>query len=191
MESKRRKRVRHYDEPGHAHFLTFSCYRRLPLLGKERSCLWLVQAIQQARVKHGFDLWAWVIMPDHVHLLIWPSAGTATAEILRSIKVPVARKALFYLRRQAPAYLKKLAYGKDHDREYRFWQAGPGYDKNVIEPAQVYELIEYIHQNPVKRGLAARATDWKWSSARAWEGWDDLLLSLDRESMPPMVHTER
>jgi len=68
---RRRKKVRHFDEPGHAHFLTFSCYGRLPLLGKDRSRGWLIEAIVAARQKHGFDLWAWVVMPKHVHLLIW------------------------------------------------------------------------------------------------------------------------
>ena len=65
-----RPKVTHYDIPGHAHFLTFSCYRRLPLLGKDRSRWWFVQALEKARRRHHFDPWAWVLMPEHVHLLI-------------------------------------------------------------------------------------------------------------------------
>ena len=58
--------------PGHAHELTFSCYQRYPFLKAERTCLWLVDAIQAARVKHNFDLWAYVFMPEHVHLIVRP-----------------------------------------------------------------------------------------------------------------------
>lgn len=66
-----RKKVKHYDN-GEPHFLKFSCYRRLPLLSKDQSCQWFVDALEDARESHGFHLWAWVIMPEHVHLLLWP-----------------------------------------------------------------------------------------------------------------------
>ena len=67
-----RKKIKHYDVPGHAHYLTFSCYRGLPLLSKDRTRVWFVEELAKARTKHHFDLWAWVIMPEHVHLLICP-----------------------------------------------------------------------------------------------------------------------
>ena len=61
-----RKKVQHFDEAADAHFLTFSCYRRLALLSKDRPRLWLVDAIDDARGKHRFDLWAWGFMPEAV-----------------------------------------------------------------------------------------------------------------------------
>jgi putative transposase len=48
----------------------------------------------------------------------------------------------------------------------RFWQEGPGYDRNLSSKETILAAIDYIHLNPVRRGLAARAIDWKWSSAR-------------------------
>jgi hypothetical protein len=69
------KKLRIYDEPGQAPFLIFSCYRRLPLLSKDRSRRWFGDALAPARLKHGFELWAWVIMPQHVHLLVCPKPG--------------------------------------------------------------------------------------------------------------------
>ena len=68
-----RKRCHRHDEPGHAHGLTFSCYRRLSLLSKDRTRRWLIEAIDEARSLAHFDLWAYVIMPEHVHILIVPS----------------------------------------------------------------------------------------------------------------------
>ena len=67
-----RKRCRRYDAPGDAHALTFSCYRRLPLLSRDRTREWLVEAIEQARACERFYLWAYVILPEHVHVLIRP-----------------------------------------------------------------------------------------------------------------------
>jgi len=62
---------------------------------------------------------------------------------------------------------------------YRFWQRGGGYDRNVWEPDTLRKMIEYIHDNPVRRGLVTRATDWPWSSARFNAGTGDAVLAMD------------
>ena len=66
------KRCRRWNWAGNAHELTCSCYRNRPFLSKERTCRYLIDAINASRVKHDFDLWAYVFMPDHVHLVIHP-----------------------------------------------------------------------------------------------------------------------
>jgi REP element-mobilizing transposase RayT len=68
-----RKLSPRYNDAGHTHALMFSCFRRQPFLSKDRSRQWMVDAIQRARETHRFHLWAWVIMPEHVHLLICPT----------------------------------------------------------------------------------------------------------------------
>jgi putative transposase len=178
------KKIRHFDEPGHAHFLTFSCYHRLPLLSRDRTRRWLIEAIDAARTKHGFDLWAWVIMPEHVHLLIWPKQSTdRVAGILADIKRPVGQKAISWLETNSPAFLAKLTV-KNRNRLYRrFWQAGPGQDRNVFDPAAAHDIVDYIHGNPVQRGLAASPEEWCWSSAAEWSGRSGILLGVDK-SMP-------
>jgi len=184
---KRRKQVQHFDEPGHAHFLTFSCYGRMALLGKDRTRLWLVDAIDEARAKHQFDLWAWVFMPEHVHMLIWPrQTAYETKKILADIKRPVGQKAIGWLKRNSPTYLKRLTVRNRNRTYHRFWLAGPGQDRNVYDVATAYQMIEYIHNNPVRRGLVAHAEDWLWSSAAEWAGKVDVLLKIDR-SLPTLM----
>ena len=68
--SKRRHRQR-YDEPGHAHELT-CCYHRYQFLAAERTCQWLADAMNEARRAQPFWLWAYVFMPEHIHLIIYP-----------------------------------------------------------------------------------------------------------------------
>ena len=189
-EERHHKRVKHYDLPGDARFLTFSCYQRLPLLSKDRTRIWLVQAISSSRVEYAFDLWAWVIMPEHVHLLLFPGPPFHKMDrILSAIKQPVGSKAIGYLKRKDPDFLQRLTV-KNRGRTYhRFWQAGPGRDHNLYEPATVHAAIEYIHQNPVRRGLVARAEDWPWSSARDWAGLEPVYLPVDRTV--PMLHSDR
>ena len=157
-----------YDIPGHAHELTFSCYRRLPFLRAERTCVWLVDAINEARKKLGFSLWAYVFMPEHAHLVIKPAAtGAPIPAILQAIKEPVERKAIHYLTEHAPDWLPRVTRRRGKRVERLFWQSAGGYDRNIIDPPTLWNLIEYIQLNPVRRGLVVRAEEWRWSSA----GW--------------------
>src|SRR3990172_1539141 len=168
----KRKTCKRYNDAGHAHALTFSCFHGLPLLTRERSCQWVINALKLARGKHAFDLWAYVLMPEHVHLLIWPTrAEYRISALLATIKQSVHHKALAFLRANAPEFLPRLLdqqpNGKQH---YRFWQRGGGHDRNITEPTTVWAEIEYIHANPARRGLCTRPEEWPWSSAADHSG---------------------
>lgn len=165
---RNRRHRRNYNIPGHAHELTFSCYRRYPFLTADRTCHWLVESIEDARREWQFDLWAWVFMPEHVHLLVRPLRTDAKIELIRkAIKAPVGLRAISYLEEHAPEWLPRITRQRGDRIERLFWQSGGGYDRNADEPRTLQEMIDYIHLNPVRRGLVARAEDWWWSSA-AW-----------------------
>jgi putative transposase len=84
-----RKRVRHFEGPNHFHELTFSCFSRLPLLTENIWCLMLSDSISRAIQRHGFALVAFVYMPEHVHLLVFPQESASRIEqLLRAIKRP-------------------------------------------------------------------------------------------------------
>jgi REP element-mobilizing transposase RayT len=88
------------NEPGHAHELTFTCFHRYQFLRAERTCLWLAESIGQARQELRFHLWAYVFMPEHVHLVVCPLQPIYdVSEVLVAIKEPVGRRAIAYLRR--------------------------------------------------------------------------------------------
>src|SRR5262245_27684694 len=172
LRSRRRKS---YNEPGHVHELTFSCFRRYQFLKAERACQWLADSINGARVELAFHLWGYVFMPEHVHLMIYPQRPKYDIDlILQRIKEPVGRKAVKYLRENAPDWLRRITVQRGTRRERRFWEAGGGYDRNAHEPATIFAMIDYIHANPVRRGLLARPEDWKWSSAGWLEGKNSL-----------------
>lgn len=87
------KRCRRWDIPGQAHALTFSCYRQRQFLSEARFCQYLIDALNRARTTHAFDLWAYVFMPEHVHLVIYPKHNDySVSRILQAIKQPVSRK---------------------------------------------------------------------------------------------------
>jgi putative transposase len=188
MDEPHRKRCKRYDVPGDAHFLTFSCFRRLPLFTRDRSRQWMLDAIALGRKKGEYDLWAYVIMPEHVHLVILPHVGVKISTILTTLKQSVSKRALLWLRQNAPQYLPRLEDRQPNGmRAYRFWQRGGGYDRNLRTVADIYQKIEYVHNNPVRRKLVEMAEEWLWSSCRAWQTGTDIPIAIDRDSLPPLL----
>jgi putative transposase len=182
----KRKTCQRYNLVGHAHALTFTCFHRQAFLGKDRSRTWLIDALNRARQKHAFDLWAYCLMPEHAHILLWPMLKSYDiSDILSSIKQSVAKRALSFVRREAPGFLRHMEDRQPNGRTcYRFWQRGGGYDRNLFEPAAIYQQIDYLHANPVRRGLCARPEDWPWSSAADYAGIRKGPALLQRESLP-------
>jgi len=137
--------------------------------------------MESTRRKCRLQLWAYVIMPEHVHVLFWPVEAEYKVSLIRtSLKTPVSNKALRYLRQHAPDFLEQLKDEQPNgDVHYRFWQRGGGYDRNVIEPATLFHLIEYIHNNPVRRGPVQHAPDWTCSSARYHAGERRVPIRMD------------
>lgn len=169
--------------PGAARELTFSCYRRLPLLGKNRTREWMIESLKQVQLRRQARFLAYVLMPEHVHLLLVPAsdAGDIRA-LLQGIKQPVAQRAMEYLRCNAPGFIAKL---QDRRGKSHFWQVGGGYDRAVISPQTAWASVRYIHHNPVKRGLVENPLDWPWSSAGWYAGAEDCVLDMD--AAPPSV----
>ncbi len=171
MLPKERRHRKAIDAPGHAHELTFSCYRGFQFLKSEQTCQWLAEAIQTARVRHSFELWAFVFMPEHVHLIVFPRRREyKMRQILSGIKQPVASSAIRYLEQHDPSWLPRISRRRGERIERLFWQSGGGYDRNITGGMTLLRMIEYLHYNPVRRGLVERARDWVWSSAAWFEG---------------------
>ncbi len=188
MSLSRRKKCKRYDVPGQAHSLTFSCFRRQPFFRGQRTPAWFCEVIDAARRKEPFDLWAWVIMPEHVHLVLRPHPGSHISRILRFLKRPLTDRVIVWVRAHAPGLLPRMAERHaDGTISYHFWQPGGGYDRNLRSEADVREKIDYIHHNPVRRRLVEHPRDWPWSSWRAWHEGADTPLRMDRETMPPLA----
>ena len=163
-----RKRVRHFDDPGHVHELTFSCFQRRQLLVDDHIRKLFCEALDRAVEGHNFRLLAFIIMPEHVHIMVQPrSVEGRISDLLFAIKRPVSLRIKQYLHETNPALLESLTIRQRPGvQTFRFWQEGPGYNRNLTEPSSILAALNYIHLNPVRRGLCERAIDWKWSSSR-------------------------
>ncbi|MFO0830833.1 MAG: transposase [Phycisphaerales bacterium] len=144
--------MRRWEWTGSCRFITFSCHRRLQLLGNPAIRDFFVDALASARLQHGFALYAWVVMPEHVHLLIRPGDGMSLAPVLRSLKTSVAKGVIGRWRELQAPVLTELTTARG---TVRYWQKGGGFDRNVRSTEAFCRSVRYIHRNPVKRGLVA------------------------------------
>jgi putative transposase len=176
-----------YDVEWQPHALTFSCFGRRPFFSGKRSPRWFLEVLNAARQRVRFDLWAFVIMPEHVHLVLLPAPGVLIRQILWQIKRPMTERVLNWVRRTDPRFLSQMADRQPNGKlTYRFWQRGGGYDRNLRTAQETHEKIKYTHDNPVRRGLVEKSEDWPWSSARAWLEGTGNPLRLDLDSLPPL-----
>ena len=177
MRPTHRKTLRRYEIFNQPRFLTFSCYRQLPLFQNDAIKDAFVERLQMARSKLAFRLIAWVIMPEHVHLILVPKLPEAPMpKVLSAVK---RRFAEHVLRRWKQLNAPILDRVRTPTGRYRFWQSGGGYDRNIRDEAELFEKIEYIHMNPVKRSVVGDPTDWKWSSAQWYADQSDGVLEID------------
>ena len=139
------ERIR-YQQTGEFHFLTFSCYRRRAYLTAASAMDLFEDALERVRRRYLFVVAGYVVMPEHVHLLVNEPKRALLSKVIQALKLSVSMRS----------------------RERPFWMAHY-YDFNVAAHEKFVEKLRYIHRNPVRRGLVAQPEDWQWSSFRHYQ----------------------
>jgi putative transposase len=177
---------RHYYGLNHLHYITKSTYRCARLFDSERfKSQWIV-TFGDLRRELGFRIVGYVLMPEHFHALIWPTAEANPSVIMQKLE---DRTALFILKNLQ----ENLSYPWCHKMlarvtlpptvhqhaHFRVWRRGC-YDMNIWTAKKRDEKLNYMHNNPVKRGLVKEPGDWQWSSWRFYFLHDASLLAMDK-----------
>jgi putative transposase len=162
---------------GDLHFLTFSCHRRLPLLGTAHARNFFVKILGEVRTHFRFPLIGYVVMPEHVHLLIGePRIGTPS-KVMQVLKQRVSR-AMKRKRRTASHAQLSLEFPEVKPLGKQFWQRR-FYDFNVWSRGKTKEKLNYMHANPVLRKLVKHPSRWPWSSWSYYEKGEVGLIKID------------
>jgi putative transposase len=132
-----------FQDSGDLHFVTFSCYDRRPYLGLAESRNVFLDSLESVRLRYGCSIHGYMVMPEHVHLLLSEPAVTPLATVIRALKLSVSKRLV-----ERPFWTKRY------------------YDFNVFTDRKRIEKLRYMHRNPVVRGLVERPEDWGWSSFR-------------------------
>jgi putative transposase len=149
-----------YQQSGQTHFVTFYCYRRREIFVDRNAALVFEAALERIRKSYDLRIYGYVVMPEHVHLLLSEPERASLAVALKSLKQGVSRRLI--------------------GDEPHLWQKRY-YDFNVRDHEQFMEKLRYIHRNPVKRGLCERPEDWEWSSFRHYAKGCDGRVGIESE----------
>ena len=172
------KKLKRYYGKGDLHFITFSCYRRFALLGTARARNVFVHALEEVRRKYSFMIVGYVVMPEHVHLLIGESKKGTPSTVIHSLKLRVSKRMRRGERRQS-SFQRSLSFRGGETGLPQFWQKR-FYDFNVYSAAKRREKLEYMHRNPVTRKLVKDPKDWVWSSySLFYSGRGTSLVGID------------
>ena len=149
------------------HFLTFSCYRRQPFLNVPYRCDLLLQTLERVRRRYRLVVLGYVVMPEHVHLLVTEPQRATLSTTIQALKLGFVRS----LRRDGlpgsheSSNTQGSTVSGSTTQSRHFWQAR-FYDFNVWTDEKRIEKLRYIHRNPVKSGLVASPEQWPWTSFR-------------------------
>ncbi len=165
--SVKRNPLKRYYGQNDLHFITFSCYHRKAYLGIPEARDVFVNALDEVRNRLAFRLIAYVVMPEHVDLLISEPATTTPSVALQTLKQKVAKQLL------GISGLETVPSKRAHFWQRRF------YDFNVWTEAKLREKLDYIHGNPVGRELVSHPGDWPWSRWAFYEKGECGRIRID------------
>jgi putative transposase len=176
-----RNRLRRYYGLGDLHFITFSCYRRRPLLGSRRARDLFLKILDEVRSHYKFLLVGYVIMPEHVHLLVSEPAKGDPSKVLQVLKQKASRALRNRRRKPWPGHWPgqlPLDFAPLETGVRAFWQRR-FYDFNVWSGKKLKEKLDYMHANPLARKLVVHPKDWPWSSWGYYAKGEDGLIRIE------------
>ena len=171
-----------FQESGTSHFVTFSCDDRQMYFNSPEICDLFVDRLESMRRRFVMRVYGYVVMPEHVHLLMSEPEQALLADALHFLKL---------------SFTKQLNHREESERTGSFWEKRY-HDRHVRDAEEFQAKLRYLHRNPVKRGLVPEAIDWKWSSFRHYalreigvveieSEWTARDRETERENTPPRV----
>ena len=196
--------LQRFQHSNQSHFVTFSCYRRLPLFASPELFDLFVRSLEEMRRRFEILIYGYVVMPEHVHLLMSEPEVVALAEAIHFLKLSFAKKTrgLCSVASQVGAPKIRASCGKGSERganlghevnplacsghamryeaSESFWQKRY-HDRNVRDYREFKAKLRYLHRNPVKRRLVKDAAEWRWSSFRHYALGEVGVVEIESE----------
>jgi putative transposase len=171
-------KLKHYDHDGRARFVTFCTHKRIPVLTNTPFRKIIVECLEEVRKNYNLRLLGYVIMPEHVHLVVVPPKELKFGPVIGELKHISAKRIHELLSGNTGDLIHRLTAMRNGRQRFALWQRRC-FDHNCRSDESVWEKVEYCHNNPVTRGLVSKPDDWKWSSCRWYEGRQDAALRMD------------
>ena len=166
------KNLKRYTGRRDLHFITFCCYQRRAFLNSVRTRNLAVKTLEEVRTKYKFSLVGYVIMPEHVHLLISEPSAVPPERVIQVFKQRASRR--LRGKRRATERQLELPLSREDSLPRRFWQRRY-FDFNIYSRKKMWEKLDYMHANPVTARLVMHPRDWPWSSWSCYATGEGIL----------------
>jgi putative transposase len=157
--------LRRYHRSGQSHFITFTCYHRYPYFSAPETYDLFLICLENMRQRFQICIYGFVVMPEHVHLLVSEPEHRSLADAIHYLKLSFAKR----VRARRPT----LEHGV-------FWQKRY-YDRNIRDAREFSMKLRYLHRNPVTRGLVSSPDEWRWSSFRHYALREAGVVEIESE----------
>ena len=154
--------IRRYYEAGYSYFVTTVVQERRPIFTDDRTCKILLITVEYFKLILDYKIYAYCIMPDHLHLILHPVGKQDLSYIMQMIKGSFARK-----------------FNKMNNLNGQVWQKR-FYDEGVRDVNMLMQKMEYIHNNPIRKNIAASLEDYSYSSYHHYFGNNRNVLGVDQ-----------
>jgi putative transposase len=171
-------KLKHYDHDGRERFVTFCTHKRIAVLTNTAFRKIIVECLEDVRRSYDLHLLGYVIMPEHVHLVVVPPKDIELGTVIGKLKRLSAKRIHDLLRANNGDLVHRLTVMRNGRQRFALWQRRC-FDHNCRSDESVWEKVEYCHNNPVTRDLVAKQEDWKWSSCRWYLRKQDAVLRMD------------
>ena len=164
------------------YFCTTSITKWYPLFIKEEFCDIIIDSLNYCRLHKGLKLHAYVIMPNHLHMIVSCGASNCLSDIMRDLKRFTSQRCTSILRsqgdRKSLEIFQKAARGVQDKQNYKVWQNG-FHPIGIYTESFLIQKMDYLHDNPVRKAYVTKAEEWTYSSARNYAGLPDCKISID------------
>jgi REP element-mobilizing transposase RayT len=170
------------------HYLTFVVLQRVRVFADQGNCQLFIEALDETRKQYPFKLIAYVIMPDHVHLIVNPAGGDIEL-VGKTLKGKSAKKILDRLKifenGSTLSQLKRSAIGK-RNHTFSLWQKKVK-SVDLWTHKFILQKMNYVHMNPVRAALCDHPGKWVWSSYSAYvrNSQAEIPIQPDRQGYWP------
>jgi putative transposase len=163
---------RQFTDQRYIHFITFSVFKKRKLLDFDQPKRIMLGVLNHQLKSLSSKCVGFVIMPNHVHSLIWLNDPMELTRFIHGWKRMSSFKIREWYTQHAPTYFEDFGKGD------QFWQP-KNYTFHVYSEKKLKEKLDYMHMNPVREKLVERTVDWKWSSARWYHDRRSVGVKID------------
>ena len=164
-----------------AYFITITTVEWADVFTRKNHKMTIIDSLKYCQMQKGLEIYAYVLMPSHLHMLCRAKEGFVLADIMRDFKKFTSKRIIQNIKEEPESrrewlleiFSKACAHLKK-EQEYKVWQDGY-HAELVFSNKFIYQKLNYIHNNPVEDGIVEKPEDYLYSSAKNYAELDSLI----------------